>query len=174
MHKTGCVPLFFLLDDEHGVVIRRIVKHELEWRPPAMMAIEDFLCENVCTSRERRKMRGNENGKTRIILDIPQVHSSDFLTSPIVDCQVQVLWQRTLLLLLSGQTFIWSVRYCFVCPTMKMNMGFLRRRTVELVVECIPPAVMIIEAFFFMWKGEYIEGEEKNARKREWQNENQP
>ena len=55
MHKTGCVPLFFLLDDEHGVVIRRIVKHELEWRPPATMAIESLLCRKMSSSGKRRK-----------------------------------------------------------------------------------------------------------------------
>ena len=117
-------------------------------------------------------MRGNENGKTRSNLDIRQVHSSDFLTSPIVDCQLQVLWQRPwLLLLLSGQTFIWSVRYCLsddedgygICTSSDCGTR------VRMDTSCRKWLSRI-----FGWKGEYIGEEMKNARKRESKNKEQP
>ena len=74
-------PVFFLLADEHGVVTRRIVKHELEWIPPAMMAIESFFYVERWAHRGRgEKMREKRNAKTGTSLDIRQVHTSDFLT----------------------------------------------------------------------------------------------
>ena len=60
-----------------------------------------------------------------------------------------------------------------VCPTMKMNIGFVRRRTVKFEFEWIPPGVTAIEALLCE-KVSTSRKRRKNARKRERQNENQP